>query len=129
MNKIDEYLKIKELNTRDIENLNQVMRLKPDGSDVDAHNDKGNISFNNRKIWESDIGLYLHTSYGFYGSSDCYSAASENMAKYLLRALNSMSNDIAIEMQELLAADIEKARKAAEAEAREVLGMTKEEKS
>ena len=129
MSKIDEYKKIRELNRQDIENLNQAMGLKPDGSGPDPKNDKGEIIFCGDPIWSTDLWIYMHASYGYYGSSDGYHATSPNMKNYILRVLDNMKVDIAKQAQELMLQDIEAARKAAEDEAREVLGMVEEDKN
>lgn len=119
MSKIDDYKKIRELNQRDIENLNRAMGLKPDVSGSDPKNDKGEIIFCGDPMWSTDLGIYMHASYRYYSASDEYSATSINMKNYILRSLENMKVDIVKKAQELMLQDIEVARKAAEDEARE----------
>lgn len=124
MSKIDDYKSIKNRNQLDISHLNEVLRLKSDGSATNPYNDKGLMRFCDKKIWNTDVALYVHASYGYYGSSSVHSACSPNLSGYILRALNGMTQKIIEKTQELLAADIELARRAAEEEAMEVLKET-----
>ena len=127
MSKIDEYKEIKSRNLSDIQGLNQVMQMTADGSKHDARNDKGCMHIYDHAIWESDMPIYIHSAYGYYGSSSCYAVGGQNLKKYLIKALESMTTELMVKAKELLISDIELARKSAEKEALEVLGETKKD--
>lgn len=120
MSKIDNYNLIRDRNQNSIRELNQVLQNRPDGT-PNPNNDKGQATFYDQQIWDSDVRLYLHMSYGFYGSSSGYSVGDENIKKYILNVLNSKTKSIISEVIELMKKDIEKAKRECKSEAEEIL--------
>lgn len=68
-----------------------------------------------------DALLVFHASHGYYGNSSCNGDLNKDTAEYVAKAITQMGRAIMLKAAELAEADAEKARKAAEAEAREVL--------
>lgn len=66
----------------------------------------------------------IDCSYGYYGSSSGYSATSESLGRYLAKAIEKHAELLLDTAVELATKDAEKARKAAEDEARSVLNET-----
>jgi hypothetical protein len=69
----------------------------------------------------SPMELTVNCSYGYYGNSSGHTATSEELGKYLALAINKHAAKLLDEVIALAAIDTETARKAAEAEARDVL--------
>jgi hypothetical protein len=93
MTKIEKYREQDRIASKITVDLNKAQGLTAIGK-IDQTNDKHNINFYNHKIWDSDIPVWLHASYGYYGSSDGYSACSEELNPYLVKALNHYKMDI-----------------------------------
>lgn len=70
------------------------------------------------------MGFLVELEYGYYGSSSGYSATSDDMGRYLAKAINANMTMLLDTAAKLAAADVEVARKAAEDEARAVLEVT-----
>ncbi len=68
--------------------------------------------------------LHFRAVHGYYGDSGSYNDMSPATARYVARAITEMGKAIMERAAQLAAADAETARKAAEAEAREVLDAT-----
>lgn len=66
----------------------------------------------------------MEAHYGYYGSSSGYNATSDELGRYLAMAINKHASVLLDYAAELAAIDAEKARKAAESEAVEVLKAT-----
>lgn len=126
MSKIDDYKKISALNGRDIGDLNEALGNHSDGT-PNSNNDKHHIRFNDKRIWDSDLPLFLHMSYGYYGSSSGYSVGGGNIQGYIEKALNIKAAEIVKTAIDLMEIDILKARKASKAEAEEILRKLNEE--
>jgi hypothetical protein len=127
MSKIDDYKNQSKITNGVKENLNLAMGYYVDGSKLNSDNDKHSLYFRyigkHTDNW-SDAIFYLHASYGFYGSSSGYSAMDKDVAKYMEKAINQYTRQIAKRAIELAKEDQEKARKEAEDEAKEVLKLT-----
>lgn len=121
MSKIDEYNEIKFKNSNAIKQLHLTQRRTEDGKSNNDSNDKGRCKFYDHQIWDSDMKIYIHAAYGYYGSSSAYSVRGDVVKKYLLKAINQYERTIVDKAIELLKYDIEKARLEAENEAKEVL--------
>lgn len=93
MSKIDEYREQCKITKDIIDKLKSAQGLKNDGT-KDPNNYKHNIGFYNNKIWDSDIPLWFHASYGYYGSASSYSACSPELQPYLIKALNHYKTEI-----------------------------------
>ena len=124
MSNIDTYNKIKQENTNSIQQLRYVMQQKADGT-PDPYNDKGYMTFCDSKIWDTDMKISCHASYGYYGSSSEYEVGGENIKKYILQVLNSMKSTIINKSIELMQNDTEKARLECVEEAKAILEQTK----
>lgn len=122
MSKIDEYNKIKNENQYTIEQLHLSLKRDRKGN-PDSSNDKGCIRFYDRQIWDTDMKIFIHSCYGYYGSSSAYSISSPTIKSYLLASLNKNHQLIVEDAIRMLQDDIEKARKKAEDEAKEVLKL------
>lgn len=120
MSKIDIYNKIKQENTSSIQQLRYVMQQKSDGT-PDPHNDKGYMRFYENKVWDTDMKIFCHASYGYYGSSSGYAVGGENIQKYILQVLNGMDMAIINKAIELMQKDVEKARLESIDEAKAIL--------
>ena len=93
MSKIEEYREQSKLTNKITINLNHAQGLSNIGK-PDPNNDKHSIGFYKNKIWDTDIPLWFHASFGYYGSSDCYTACIPEMQPYLTKALNHYKKDI-----------------------------------
>ena len=93
MSKIEKYREQSKLTDRIIVNLRQAQGLNKIGN-KDPNNDKHTFGFYKHKIWDADIPVWLHASYGYYGSSDGYTACIPEMQPYLIKALNHYRKDI-----------------------------------
>ena len=93
MSKIEKYREQDRITTKIIVDLNNAQGLTAIGKN-DPNNDKHNIGFYKHQIWDTDIPVWLHASYGYYGSSDGYTACSPELQPYLIKALNHYKNDI-----------------------------------
>ena len=121
MSKIDAYNEIKRKNQYAISQLHESQQRKADGSGRNHNNDKGMLKFYDRQVWDSDMKIFIHGCYGYYGSSSAYNISSDTIKQYLIKVLNEKEGEIVNRAIELLDEDIEKARLAAENEAKEVL--------
>ena len=72
-------------------------------------------------MWDQDISIYFHASYGYYGSSSGYSACSPEVGTYIIRALSHYKDDIVNYAMELARLDEEKALIACKSEAEQIL--------
>lgn len=93
MSKIEKYREQSNVTTKIIVNLNKAQGLNAIGN-KDPNNDKYSIEFYNHQIWDSDIPVWFHASYGYYGSSSGYTACSPELQPYLIKALNHYKTDI-----------------------------------
>ena len=93
MSKIHKYREQSNITNNIISNLKKAQGLKDDGT-KDPNNDKYNIDFHKNRIWDTDIPIWFHASYGYYGSSSGYSACSPELQPYLIKALNHYKTDI-----------------------------------
>lgn len=124
MSKIDEFNKARETYNRVKNNLFNATRRDREGN-IEERNDKAVLEIRyygkHTQDW-NDACLILHASHGYYGSSSGYSDMDNSTAKYMVKALNNHLREIADEAIEMAKADMESARKAAENEAKLVLG-------
>lgn len=93
MTKIEKYREQSKITNKIIIDLNKSQGFNAIGN-KDPNNDKHTFSFYEHQIWDSDIPVWLHASYGYYGSSNGYSACSPELQSYLLKALNHYKMDI-----------------------------------
>ena len=93
MTKIEKYREQSNIATKIIANLNKAQGFNAIGNE-DPNNDKNHIGFHEHQIWNSDIPIWFHASYGYYGSSDGYSACSSELQPYLIKALDHYKTDI-----------------------------------
>lgn len=93
MTKIEKYREQSNVAAKIIVNLNHAQGLNAAGI-KDPNNDKHSFEFYDHHIWDSDIPVWLHASYGYYGSSSGYSACSPELRPYLIKALNHYKVDI-----------------------------------
>ena len=93
MSKIEKYREQSNITNNIISNLKKAQGLKDDGT-KDPNNDKYNIDFHKNRIWDADIPIWFHASYGYYGSSAGYNACSPELQPYLIKALNHYKTDI-----------------------------------
>jgi hypothetical protein len=93
MSKIEKYREQNRIATKITVDLNKSQGLTAIGK-KDPNNDKHDIRFSKHQIWDSDIPVWLHASYGYYGSSDGYTACSPELQPYLTKALNHYKMDI-----------------------------------
>lgn len=121
MSKIDVY---KEAKAR-AENIsyNVERALGRDRSDNDKHRATCGFVKLVNDTWAPML-LSVDMSYGYYGSSSGYSATSENLGKYLAKAITKNLPALLDQAVAFAKADAEVARKAAEEEARSVLKET-----
>jgi hypothetical protein len=99
MSKIEKYREQSELTHKIICNLRYAQGLDSAG-EKDPRNDKDVIDFHHHSIWDSDIPVWFHASYGYYGNSSGYSACFSEMQPYLIKALNHYKEDIVRYMME-----------------------------
>lgn len=93
MSKIEKYREQSNVTAKIITDLNKAQGLNAIGN-KDSNNDKHSIGFYDNRIWDSDIPIYFHASYGYYGSSSGYTACSPELQLYLIKALNHYKTDI-----------------------------------
>ena len=120
MTKIEKYREQSNITNNIISNLKKAQGLKDDGT-KDPNNDKHNIAFHKNRIWDSDIPVWLHASYGYYGRSDGYSACSSELQPYLIKALDHYKTDIINYIMEAVEHDRHKALLDCKAEAEQIL--------
>ena len=72
-------------------------------------------------MWDQDIPIYFHASYGYYGSSSGYSSCFPEMSDYIIQALNHYKEDIVNFAMEIAKQDEEKALIACKTEAEKIL--------
>ncbi len=96
----------------------------------DPRNDKHNLYARFIKCGGDygDATMIIHAHYGYYGSSSGYSAMDEVTARYLEKAITDNLDEMFKIAASLAEKDLEEARLAAEAEAKEVLNLTRAEK-
>lgn len=109
MSKIDIYNKVKKENEGAIEDLHLSLKRDKNGN-PDSNNDKGCFRFYNKQVWDTDMKIYIHSCYGYYGSSSAYRISSPVIKKYILDVLNNKSKEIIEEAINNLQKDIEKTR-------------------
>lgn len=110
----------KNITNKIIANLNKAKGLTAIGEE-DPRNDKHKIMFYDHKIWDGDIQVCFHASYGYYGDSSGYSACCQEMQKYLLRALSRYRGEIVNYMMEQAEKDKNDALLACKQEAESIL--------
>ena len=76
-----------------------------------------------REQW-TPMQFRIECAYGYYGSSSGYSATSDELGRYLAAAIQKHGPSLLDYAAKMAAEDAEKARKAAEDEARTVLTET-----
>ena len=117
---IEKYNEQKNITNKIIVNLNKARGLTAIGKE-DSRNDKHQIMFYDHKIWNGDIQVYFHASYGYYGDSNGYSACFPEMQKYLLKALNFYKDEIVNYMMKQVEKDKNDALLACKQEAESIL--------
>ena len=120
MTKIEKYREQSNITTKIVENLNKAQGFNAIGNE-DPNNDKHNIGFNKNKIWDTDIPIWFHASYGYYGNSNGYSACFPEMHPYLIKALDHYKIDIINYVMELAKQDKQKALLDCKEEAEDIL--------
>jgi hypothetical protein len=120
MSNIEKYREQDRISTKITVDLNKAQGLTAIGQ-KDPNNDKHDIGFYKHKIWDSDIPVWLHASYGYYGSSDGYTACSPELQPYLIKALNHYKMDIVNFIIEQLEHDKNKALYVCKEEAESIL--------
>ena len=122
---IEKYNEQKNITTKIISNLNKAKGLTAIG-EKDPRNDKYGFNFYDHSIWDGDIQVYFHASYGYYGDSSGYSACCPEMRKYLIKALNYYNGDIVNYMMEQVEKDKHDALLACKQEAESILKQIEE---
>lgn len=122
---IEKYNEQKNITNKIVVNLNKARGLTAIGKE-DSRNDKHQIMFYDHKIWDGDIQVYFHASYGYYGDSSGYSACCPEMQKYLLKALNYYKDEIVNYMIERVEKDKNDALLACKQEAESILKKIEE---
>lgn len=122
---IEKYNEQKNITTKIISNLNRARGLTVIGEE-DPRNDKHKIMFYDHKIWDGDIPVYFHASYGYYGDSSGYNACCPEMQKYLLRALSRYRGEIVNYIMEQAEKDKNDALLACKQEAESILKQIEE---
>ena len=120
MSNIEKYKDQCRITDKIIVNMNYAKGLTATGVE-DPRNDKGDICFSDRQIWDSDIPLWFHASYGYYGSSSGYSACPSELQPYLIKALKHYRMDIVNYIVELAKQDKQKALMVCKEEAEKIL--------
>ena len=120
MSKIEKYREQSEITNKIIIDLNKAQGFNTIGN-KDPNNDKHTFGFYKHKIWDSDIPVWLHASYGYYGSSNGYSACSPELQSYLIKALNHYKADIINYIVEAVKHDEHKALLECKSEAEQIL--------
>ena len=121
MSKIEKYREQSNVATKIIANLNQAQGFNAAGTNKDPNNDKHTFGFYKHQIWDSDIPVWLHASYGYYGSSNGYSACSPELHPYLIKALDHYKTDIINYIIEAVRHDKHKALLECKSEAEQIL--------
>jgi hypothetical protein len=121
MSKIEKYREQSNVATKIVANLNHAQGLNAIGTQKDPNNDKHDIRFHKHQIWEFDIPVWFHASYGYYGNSSGYSACSPELQPYLIKALNHYKTDIINYIMEAVEHDKHKALLDCKAEAEQIL--------
>lgn len=122
---IEKYNEQKNITNKIIVNLNKAKGLTAIGKE-DSRNDKYQIMFYDHKIWDGDIQVYFHASYGYYGDSSGYSACCPEMQKYLIKALNYYKGNIVNYIMEQAEKDKNDALLACKQEAENILKQIEE---
>lgn len=122
---IEKYNEQKNITNKIIANLNKARGRTAIGKE-DSRNDKHQIMFYDHKIWDGDIQVYFHASYGYYGDSSSYSAYCPEMQDYLLKALNYYKADIVNYIMEQAEKDKNDALLACKQEAESILKQIEE---
>lgn len=122
---IEKYNEQKNITNKIIANLNKAKGFTAIGKE-DPRNDKHQIMFYDHKIWDGDIQVYFHASYGYYGDSSGYSACCPEMQKYLLKALNHYKGEIVNYIMEQVEKDKNDALLACKQEAESILKQIEE---
>ena len=122
---IEKYNEQKNITNKIIVNLNKAKGLTAIG-EKDPRNDKHEIMFYDHKIWDGDIQVCFHASYGYYGDSSGYSACRPEMQEYLLKALNHYKYDIVNYIMEQAEKDKNDALLACKQEAESILKQIEE---
>lgn len=122
---IEKYNEQKNITNKIVVNLNKARGLTAIGKE-DSRNDKHQIMFYDHKIWDGDIQVYFHASYGYYGDSSGYSACCSEMQKYLLKALNYYKDEIVNYIMEQAEKDKNDALLACKQEAESILKQIEE---
>lgn len=120
MTKIEKYREQSKIANKIIGDLNKAQGLTTIGN-KDPNNDKYSVGFYNHQIWDSDIPVWFHASYGYYGSSSGYTACSPELQPYLIKALNYYKTDIINYIMEAVEHDKHKALLDCKAEAEQIL--------
>lgn len=108
MTKIEKYREQCKIVNKITTDLNKAQGFNAVGI-KDTNNDKHTFEFYEHQIWDSDILVWLHASYGYYGSSSGYSACSPELQPYLIKALNHYKADIISYIMEEVERDKHKA--------------------
>lgn len=122
---IEKYNEQKNITNKIVVNLNKARGRTAIGGE-DSRNDKHQIMFYDHKIWDGDIQVYFHASYGYYGDSSGYSACCPEMQKYLLKALNYYKDEIVNYIMEQAEKDKNDALLACKQEAESILKQIEE---
>lgn len=120
MSKIEKYREQSKVTTKIIVDLNKAQGFNAIGN-KDPNNDKHSIGFYGHEIWDSDIPVWFHASYGYYGSSNGYTACSPELQPYLIKALNHYKMDIVNYIMEQVEHDEHIALLDCKAEAEQIL--------
>lgn len=120
MSKIEKYREQSKIANKIIVDLNKAQGFNAIGN-KDPNNDKHSIGFYKHQIWDSDILIWFHASYGYYGSSSGYSACSSELQPYLIKALDHYKTDIINYIMEAVEHDRHKALLDCKAEAEQIL--------
>lgn len=120
MSNIEKYKEQDRITIKIITDLNKAQGLNAIGK-KDSNNDKHNIRFHNHQIWDTDIPVWFHASYGYYGNSSCYTACSPELQPYLIKALNHYKMDIVNYIVEQVQHDKHKALMVCKEEAEKIL--------
>lgn len=120
MSKIEKYREQSRVATKIIADLNKAQGFNAIGN-KDPNNDKHTIGFYKHQIWDSDIPVWFHASYGYYGSSSGYSACSPELQPYLIKALDHYKTDIINYIMEAVEHDKHKALLECKSEAEQIL--------
>lgn len=120
MTNIEKYREQSKIANKIIVDLNKVQGFNAIGN-KDPNNDKHTFGFYKHKIWDSDIPVWFHASYGYYGSSSGYNACSPELQPYLIKALDHYKTDIINYIMEAVEHDRHKALLNCKAEAEQIL--------